>query len=123
LFDGVADQRRSGRAFRVSTLDVSVVDLTCRLETSIGFNDLCETIKTASKGEYKGIVAYTEEDVVSSDFITTNESCIFDKKASIALNDHFFKLIAWYDNEWAYSRRVCDLVVHAAKEDQKVAAK
>lgn len=76
-------------------------------------------MRAASEGEYKGIIGYTDEDVVSTDFIGDNNSSIFDAKAGIQLNPNFVKLISWYDNEWGYSRRVCDLLVYAAKEDAK----
>ena len=90
----------TGMAFRVPTLDVSVVDLTVRLEKAATYDEVCEAIKYASEHELKGILGYTDEDVVSSDFITDPRTSIFDKKAGIALNDKFFKLVSWYDNEW-----------------------
>jgi glyceraldehyde 3-phosphate dehydrogenase len=92
----------TGMAFRVPTLDVSVVDLTVRLEKSASYDDIKAAIRDAANGKLKGILGYTEEDVVSSDFITDSRSSIFDAKAGIALSDNFVKLIAWYDNEWGY---------------------
>ncbi|KXN85919.1 Glyceraldehyde-3-phosphate dehydrogenase 2 [Leucoagaricus sp. SymC.cos] len=113
------DKRLTGLSFRVPTLDVSVVDLVVRLEKGASQADINKVMKGASEGEYKGIVAYTDEDVVSTDFIGSPYSCIFDAKAGIALNDNFHKLVAWYDNEWGYSRRVCDLVAFVAKKDRE----
>jgi glyceraldehyde 3-phosphate dehydrogenase len=107
----------SGLAFRVPTLDVSVVDLVVRLEKSASYDEIKEVIKAASEGPFKGIIAYTDEDVVSSDFIGHDASSIFDAKAGIQLNKNFVKLIAWYDNEWGYSKRVVDLLVYIAKVD------
>jgi glyceraldehyde 3-phosphate dehydrogenase len=108
----------TGMAFRVPVSDVSVVDLTCRLEKGAKYEDICKLIKDASEaGELKGIMGYTEDEVVSSDFIHCNLSSIFDKKAGIALNDNFVKLVSWYDNEWGYSNRVVDLICHMAKTD------
>ncbi|KAH9535654.1 hypothetical protein CY35_17G064800 [Sphagnum magellanicum] len=104
----------TGMAFRVPTLDVSVVDLTVRLEKSASYDDIKAAIRDAANGKLKGILGYTEEDVVSSDFITDSRSSIFDAKAGIALSDNFVKLIAWYDNEWGYSCRVVDLILHIA---------
>jgi len=109
----------TGLAFRVPTLDVSVVDLVARLEKPASYDDIKKVMRAASEGEYKGIIGYTDEDVVSTDFIGDNNSSIFDAKAGIQLNPNFVKLISWYDNEWGYSRRVCDLLVYAAKEDAK----
>ena len=109
----------TGMAFRVPTLDVSVVDLTVRLEKAATYDEVCEAIKYASEHELKGILGYTDEDVVSSDFITDPRTSIFDKKAGIALNDKFFKLVSWYDNEWGYSNKVLDLIAHMSKVDAK----
>lgn len=109
----------TGMAFRVPTLDVSVVDLTVRLEKAATYDEVCEAIKHASEHELKGILGYTDEDVVSSDFITDPRTSIFDKKAGIALNDKFFKLVSWYDNEWGYSNKVLDLIAHMSKVDAK----
>ncbi|KAI9823120.1 MAG: glycerol-3-phosphate dehydrogenase [Phylliscum demangeonii] len=107
----------TGMSMRVPTSNVSVVDLTCRLEKSVTYDQIKAAIKKASEGELKGIMSYTEDDIVSSDLNGDNHSSIFDAKAGIALNDHFVKLVAWYDNEWAYSRRVVDLIVYIAKVD------
>jgi len=100
----------TGMAFRVPTVNVSVVDLTVRLEKNTSLAEINQCIKEAAEGSLKGILGYTEEPVVSSDFITDPRSSIYDAGASIQLNDQFFKLIAWYDNEWGYSKRVADLV-------------
>jgi len=105
----------TGMSFRVPVPDVSVVDLTCKLEKPASYQDICNAIKAAGAGDLKGIVDYTEEEVVSSDFIGDSHSCIFDAKAGIALNDTFVKLIAWYDNEMGYSHRVVDLIEYIAK--------
>jgi len=102
----------TGMSFRVPVPDVSVVDLTVKLATPATYEQIKALFKAASEGEYKGIIAYTEEDVVSSDFIGDTHSCIFDALAGIALTDTFVKLIAWYDNEWGYSNRVVDLLLH-----------
>ena len=102
----------TGMAFRVPTLDVSVVDLTCRIQKSASYEEIKDCMKKASQGELKNILAYTEEDVVSSDFVGELCTSVFDAKAGIALNDNFIKLIAWYDNEWGYSNKVLDLIVH-----------
>ena len=110
-------------AFRVPTVNVSVVDLTCRLAKSANYEDIKAAMKEASEGAMKGIVAYTEDDVVSSDIIGEPCSCVFDAKAGIALNDHFVKLIAWYDNEWGYSSKVLDLIMHMAAVDSGSATK
>mgnify|MGYP001237541001 CR=1 FL=1 len=109
----------TGMSFRVPTVDVSVVDLTCRLEKAATYDEIKAAVKKASENEMKGIIAYTEDDVVSSDFIHDPHTCIFDAKAGIPLNDHFVKLIAWYDNEWGYSNKVLDLICHMAEVDQK----
>lgn len=102
----------TGMSFRVPTLDVSVVDLTCRIQKSASYEEIKDCMKKASQGELKNILAYTEEDVVSSDFVGELCTSVFDAKAGIALNDNFIKLIAWYDNEWGYSNKVLDLIVH-----------
>jgi glyceraldehyde 3-phosphate dehydrogenase len=111
----------TGLAFRVPTLDVSVVDLVCRLEKEASYDEIKAAIKEASEGELKGIMGYTEDKVVSTDFIGSEYSSIFDADAGIALNKNFVKLISWYDNEWGYSRRVCDLLAYAAKKDKEAA--
>jgi glyceraldehyde 3-phosphate dehydrogenase len=108
----------TGLSFRVPTLDVSVVDLVVRTEKSASYQEIKDVIKKASEGEYQGIVEYTEDVLVSADFIGHTASSIFDANAGIQLNPNFVKLIAWYDNEWGYSRRVCDLIQYIAKEDQ-----
>jgi len=105
----------TGMAFRVPVADVSVVDLTCRLEKGATYAEICSVIKDASEGSMKGILAYTEDQVVSSDFIGTTFSSVFDSQAGISLNNNFVKLIAWYDNEMGYSHRVVDLVEYVAK--------
>ena len=105
----------TGMAFRVPTLNVSVVDLTCRLEKSASYEEIKATIKKAAEGEMKGILAYTEEDLVSSDFIGELATSVFDAKAGISLNDNFVKLVSWYDNEWGYSAKVLDLIAHISK--------
>jgi len=106
----------TGMSFRVPTPDVSVVDLTCRLEKSATYAEICAAIKEASEGKYKGIMGYTEDEVVSTDFVGDTHSSIFDAKAGISLNNNFVKLVAWYDNELGYSHRVVDLLVHVAKK-------
>jgi len=105
----------TGMSFRVPTPDVSVVDLTVRIEKPASYKDICAAIKEASEGDLKGILTYTEDEVVSTDFLGDTHSSIFDVKAGISLNDHFVKLIAWYDNEWGYSNRVVDLLIYVAK--------
>lgn len=99
----------TGMAFRVPTIDVSVVDLTCNLAKPATYEEICAAVKKASENELKGIVEYVDEDVVSSDFIHDNHTSIFDAKAGIALTDTFVKLVAWYDNEWGYSNKLVDL--------------
>ncbi len=109
----------TGMAFRVPTLDVSVVDLTVKLEKSTTYEEICAVIKEASETTMKGILGYTEDDVVSSDFYTEVRTSVFDAKAGIALNDTFFKLVSWYDNEWGYSNKVLDLIKHMYAVDNK----
>ncbi|KAF9674472.1 hypothetical protein SADUNF_Sadunf10G0130700 [Salix dunnii] len=104
----------TGMAFRVPTSNVSVVDLTCRLEKSASYEDVKAAIKYASEGPLMGILGYTDDDVVSSDFLGDTRSSIFDAKAGIGLSASFMKLISWYDNEWGYSNRVLDLIEHMA---------
>ncbi len=106
----------TGMAFRIPTMDVSVVDLTVRLSKETSYSEICETLKAASETTLKNILGYTEEQVVSSDFIGDTRSCIFDRDAGIALNNRFFKLIAWYDNEMGYSHRIVDLLLYMAKK-------
>jgi glyceraldehyde 3-phosphate dehydrogenase len=105
----------TGMSMRVPTPDVSVVDLTCRLRDEATLDDIKKHIKEQADGPLKGILAYTEDEVVSSDFIGDSHSCIFDAGSSISLNKNFVKLIAWYDNEWGYSNRLVDLALHVAK--------
>lgn len=100
----------TGMAFRVPTPNVSVVDLTCRLEKGATYEDVKAVMKKASEGELKGILGYTEEDVVSQDFVGESCTSVFDGKAGIQLNDNFVKVIAWYDNEWGYSTKVIELI-------------
>ena len=107
----------TGMSFRVPTLDVSVVDLTVRLSRDSTYEEICAAVKEASEGRMKGILGYTDEDVVSSDFIGDPHTSIFDEKAGIMLNPRFVKLVAWYDNEWGYSNKVLDLIGHMAKVD------
>ncbi|KAL9054673.1 MAG: hypothetical protein Q9162_004039 [Coniocarpon cinnabarinum] len=107
----------TGMSMRVPTKNVSVVDLTCRLEKAASYDEIKQVIKKASEGDLKGIMAYTEDEVVSTDFTGDNNSSIFDAKAGISLNPNFVKLVSWYDNEWGYSRRVLDLLAHVAKVD------
>lgn len=109
----------TGMAFRVPTLNVSVVDLTCKLAKPATYDEIKAAVKAAADGELKGIMAYTDEDVVSSDFIGEYATCVFDAKAGIALNDTFVKLVAWYDNEWGYSCKLVDLAVYMAGIDGK----
>ncbi|XP_070354346.1 glyceraldehyde-3-phosphate dehydrogenase, testis-specific isoform X1 [Equus asinus] len=108
----------TGMAFRVPTPDVSVVDLTCRLAQPAPYSAIKEAIKAAAKGPLAGILAYTEDEVVSTDFLGDPHSSIFDANASIALNDNFVKLISWYDNEYGYSHRVVDLLRYMFSRDK-----
>ncbi|KAI0457291.1 glyceraldehyde 3-phosphate dehydrogenase [Xylaria acuta] len=107
----------TGMSMRVPTANVSVVDLTVRLGTGASYDEIKDTIKAAANGELKGILAYTEDDVVSSDLNGNTASSVFDAKAGISLNKNFVKLVSWYDNEWGYSRRVLDLLAYIAKVD------
>ena len=109
----------TGMSMRVPTLDVSVVDLTVKLKKETTYENICKAIKKASNGELAGILGYTNEMVVSSDFIGDSRTCIFDEKAGIMLSPKFVKLVAWYDNEWGYSNKVVDLVAHMASVDNK----
>lgn len=109
----------TGMAFRVPTIDVSVVDLTCNLEKPATYEEICEVMKKASENELKGILEYVDEDVVSSDFIGDANTSIFDAKAGISLTDNFVKLVAWYDNEWGYSNKLVDLAIYIAGVDKK----
>jgi glyceraldehyde 3-phosphate dehydrogenase len=107
----------TGMAFRVPTPDVSVVDLTFKTEKATSYDEIKAAMKAASEGEMKGILGYTEEEVVSTDFVGDARSSIFDAGAGIALNANFFKCVAWYDNEWGYSNRVIDLILHMARKE------
>eukprot|EP01041_Mallomonas_annulata_P004868 gene4868-9699_t len=107
----------TGMAFRVPVPDVSVVDLTCRLSRDTTYEEICAKVKELSQGSMKGILGYTDEALVSQDFVSCPTSSVFDAKAGIMLNPRFVKLVAWYDNEWGYSNRVVDLMCHMAKVD------
>lgn len=110
--------RLTGMAFRVPVMDVSVVDLTAQLIHSASYDEICAAMKRASEGELKGILGYTEDEVVSSDFISDPHAAIFDAKAGIALTDNFVKLVAWYDNEFGYSVNTLNILQYIAKQDQ-----
>ncbi len=110
----------TGMAFRVPTLDVSVVDLTCNLATPTTYEDICKTMKEASEGSMNGIVEYVDDDVVSSDFVSDIHTSIFDAKAGIQLTDTFVKLVAWYDNEWGYAHKLVDLACYMARKDGNI---
>jgi glyceraldehyde 3-phosphate dehydrogenase len=112
----------TGMAFRVPTIDVSVVDLTCRLQKATTYEEICAHIKANSEGSQKGFLGYSDEPLVSTDFEGDTRSSIFDADAGIMLNPNFVKLIAWYDNEYGYSARVVDLMKHVATIDAKIAA-
>jgi glyceraldehyde 3-phosphate dehydrogenase len=107
----------TGMAFRVPTPDVSVVDLTVRLRSPAKYADIVAAIKESAAGDMAGYLDWTEDEVVSTDFVSCKTSSIFDVRAGIALNDNFVKLVSWYDNEWGYSNRVIDLAIHMAKVD------
>ncbi len=107
----------TGMAFRVPTADVSVVDLTCRLEKGASYETIKATMKAASEGAMKGVLGYTEDLVVSSDFIGETQTSVFDAEAGIALNDNFVKVVSWYDNEWGYSNKVVELINHMVSVD------
>merc|ERR1712014_196337 len=107
----------TGMAFRVPTVDVSVVDLTCELETPTTYDEIKAEVKRASQAEGRGIVGYTEDQVVSSDFVGETCSTVFDAEAGIMLTPTFVKLVSWYDNEWGYSPRLVDLVGTMAAKD------
>ena len=108
----------TGMSMRVPTLDVSVVDLTAMLETPASYEEICAAMKEASEGELKGILGYTDEPVVSSDFLGDTRTSIFDADAGIALNDHFVKVVSWYDNEYGYSDKMLCLIEHMFSVDQ-----
>jgi len=107
----------TGMSMRVPTANVSVVDLTCRLEKEASYDEIKAAIKEAAQGQLKGILEYSEDELVSTDLRGNSHSSIFDAKAGIALNKKFIKLVSWYDNEWGYSMRVLDLIAHVAKVD------
>ena len=107
----------TGMSFRVPTVDVSVVDLTCNLAKPATMEEICNVMKKASENEMKGIIEYVEDPVVSSDFISDEHTSIFDATAGIALTDTFVKLIACYDNEWGYSNKLVDLAIYMASRD------
>ena len=109
--------RLTGMSFRVPTIDVSVVDLTCNLEKPTTYEEICTAMKKAAEGELKGIVEYCDEDVVSSDFLGDEHTSIFDSKAGIMLTDTFVKLVAWYDNEWGYAHKLVDLAAYMASKE------
>jgi glyceraldehyde 3-phosphate dehydrogenase len=104
----------TGMAFRVPVADVSVVDLTVRIEKSSSYEEICQAMKLASEGSMKGIVGYTEDQVVSQEFVGDDRTCIFDSGAGVMLNSNFVKLVAWYDNETGYSNKLTDLIIHSA---------
>merc|ERR1712113_788309 len=112
----------TGMAFRVPTIDVSVVDLTAKLSKETTYEDICATVKSLSEGKMKGVLGYCDEPLVSTDFESDSRSSIFDADAGIMLNPTFVKLVAWYDNEWGYSCRVVDLMKHVATVDAKAEA-
>merc|ERR1712003_3346 len=112
----------TGMAFRVPTIDVSVVDLTCRLAKETTYEDICAEIKRRAEGDMKGFLGYSDEPLVSTDYEGELRSSVFDAGAGIMLNPRFVKVVAWYDNEWGYSGRVVDLMKHVAAVDAKVAA-
>jgi len=107
----------TGMAFRVPTPDVSVVDLTCRLEKPAKYDEIVAAVKEYAAGDMKGVLDWTDEEVVSTDFVSCKSSSIFDVGAGISLNDTFVKLVTWYDNEWGYSNRLVDLIVHMSAVD------
>src|SRR6218665_163990 len=106
----------TGMSFRVPVADVSVVDLTARLEKPASYAEIKAAMKAASEGDLKGILGYTEDDVVSQDFVGDSRTSIFDAKAGIALNNNFVKVVSWYDNEWGYSNKLIDLCLEVAKK-------
>ncbi|CAZ79978.1 unnamed protein product [Tuber melanosporum] len=109
----------TGMAMRVPTQNVSVVDLTARLERGATYEQIKAAIREAAEGPLNGILAYSEDELVSTDLNGHNASSIFDAKAGISLNDNFVKVVSWYDNEWGYSRRVLDLICYVAKVDKQ----
>merc|ERR1712150_444694 len=113
----VLNGKLTGMAFRVPTPDVSVVDLTCRIEKGAKYEEIVAAIKEAAAGPMKGVLDWTDEEVVSTDFVSCRSSSIFDVCAGISLSDTFVKLVTWYDNEWGYSNRLVDLAVHMQEVD------
>ena len=118
------NKKLTGMAFRVPTSDVSVVDLTVELNKPASYDEIKAVVKAAAEGPLKGILGYTEDKVVSTDFIDETCTSVFDAEAGIALDSTFVKLVSWYDNEWGYSNRVVDLVAYiAAKSGAALAAR
>merc|ERR1712134_102351 len=115
----VVNGKLTGMAFRVPTADVSVVDLTCRIEKPAKMEVIVNAIKAAADGPMKDILGWTDEEVVSQDFVGDARSSVFDVNAGISLNDNFVKLVSWYDNEWGYSNRLLDLAGHMNEQDSK----
>ena len=111
----------TGMAFRVPTADVSAVDLTVRLSRDTSYEEICEAMRAAAEGSMKGVLEYCDEPVVSTDFLGSTSSSIFDAGAGIALNSKFFKIVSWYDNEMGYSCRVVDLVHYMASKESQLA--
>ncbi|HHT16746.1 MAG TPA: type I glyceraldehyde-3-phosphate dehydrogenase [Papillibacter sp.] len=111
--------RLTGISMRVPTIDVSVVDMTVRLQTPATYEDVCDEIRRASQEEFRGIIQYIDDDVVSTDFLGNTHTCIFDARAGLALNDRFFKFIAWYDNEIGYSNKTLDLITYMHQVDTR----
>ena len=111
------DGKLTGMAFRIPTIDVSVIDLTVNLKSSTNYEDICLAMKNASENDLKGILGYTEEDVVSTDFIGDSRTSIFDAGAGIMLNEKFVKVVSWYDNEWGYSSKIVELIQHMNSVD------
>ena len=109
----------TGMSMRVPTLDVSVVDLTAKLAKPASYEEICKAMKAASEGELKGVLGYTDEDVVSSDFLGDTRTSIFDKKAGLSLTDTFVKVVSWYDNECGYSNKMVELIAHMCSVDNK----
>jgi len=105
----------TGMSFRVPVADVSVVDLTCRLEKPASYEAIKKAVKDASEGKLKGILGYTEDEIVSTDILGDDRTSVFDAKAGISLNDHFVKVVSWYDNEWAFSNKLVDLIAYTSK--------
>ena len=111
------DGRLTGMAFRVPIIDVSVIDLTVNLKSSTNYENICLAMKNASENDLKGIMGYTEEDVVSTDFIGDSRTSIFDAGAGIMLDEKFVKVVSWYDNEWGYSSKIVELIKHMNSVD------